>query len=148
MSMLRSLFVLVFALALAAAAPALAQTGNGGDGPNKEGGKDGAGKGGGDTKGAGAQSVAGNYSITGSNPGGRGSYRGVVVVRQTGQTYVVAWQVGSQRYVGRGILYNGVFSVAYNGGLAVYSFDGTGNASGQWTVTRGTRLGTETWTRQ
>lgn len=95
---------------------------------------------------AAAQDITGQYNVTGSNPGGGGSYQGIVTVQQTGETYRVDWRIGSQTFQGYGILDRGTLSVAYNGGLAVYQVDGNG-ARGIWTTTSGTQLGREDWTR-
>ena len=90
--------------------------------------------------------IAGSYSLVGRNVNGS-SYRGRVAVSQTGETFRVVWRVGSQTFVGTGILTGDVLSVAYNGGLAVYRFSPAG-IKGRWATTNARRISTEDWTRQ
>ena len=92
-----------------------------------------------------AVDLEGRYAVAGVNPGGGSGYDGVVEVFRTGETYRVVWQIGAQSFVGTGILYDGVFSIAYNGGLAVYRPGPGGTLKGQWTLTGEQRLGSETW---
>jgi len=39
---------------------------------------------------------AGQYSLVGSNPGGKGRYSGAVAVERTGDTFRVTWDIGGQ----------------------------------------------------
>jgi hypothetical protein len=58
--------------------------------------------------------VAGTYTVTGTNPGGTGQYRGTVeVVRESGDKYKVTWSVAGQTYTGVGIEEDGYLGVAY-----------------------------------
>lgn len=91
--------------------------------------------------------IEGRYTVTGINPTGGGSYRGVATVRRTGETYRVVWRVAGRTFVGTGISLGGVLSIAYNGGLAVYRPGPDGAFEGQWAPTGSTRLGTERWRR-
>lgn len=90
--------------------------------------------------------VAGAYSLVGRNLNGS-SYTGRVAVTATGETYRVVWRVGTQTFVGVGILTGDILSVAYNGGLAVYRFSPQG-IRGRWATTNATRIATEDWTRR
>ena len=45
----------------------------------------------------------GTYSVTGTNPGGSGTYRGIVTVSRTGETYKVIWDIAGTRFTGSGL---------------------------------------------
>jgi hypothetical protein len=93
--------------------------------------------------------VLGEWQVIGWNPGsaeGPADYRGVVQVERTDETYRVVWRIGSQQFIGNGILRGPMFFVAYNGGLATYIIRSEG-MDGIWATTEGTRLGREGWTR-
>lgn len=98
-----------------------------------------------------AADPVGTYNVEGSNPGGRGTYRGTVAVEKTGQTYRVIWVVGNTRYVGTGIGNKDFIAVSYKSGndtgLALYGADG-GNWAGVWTYSGGRDVGTEVWKRK
>jgi hypothetical protein len=71
------------------------------------------------------RSLAGSYTIVGTNPGQKGQYQGTVTVvaSDSGPGYKVTWEVGGQTYTGIGADSNGYFGVAYGGGtywLAAY----------------------------
>lgn len=89
----------------------------------------------------------GRYTVAGTSPTGGRAYRGVVTVRRTGATYRVVWRVEGQRYVGTGINFGGILSIAYNGGVAVYRPSPDGSVTGRWAPNGSTRLGTEDWRR-
>ncbi|MGE0733463.1 MAG: hypothetical protein AB7G15_11130 [Alphaproteobacteria bacterium] len=90
----------------------------------------------------------GQWKVLGSNPGEPSKrYQGTVSVTQLGQTYRVVWVVGNQQIVGHGILFNGVFSVAYTGGIAVYVPNPQGQWEGQWSPNNGATIGLENWSR-
>jgi len=90
----------------------------------------------------------GQWKLLGSNPGNPSKrYQGSVTVSQLGQTYRVVWLVGSDQIVGHGILYNGVFSVAYPGGIAAYVPNAQGQWEGQWSPNNGPTIGLENWSR-
>ena len=98
-----------------------------------------------------ADDPVGRYSVVGSNPGGGGQYRGSVTVEQTGDTYRVVWDIGSQTFTGTGIGGEDGLAVAYRSGnqtgIAFYDAKGA-NWEGVWTYTGGRQIGKETWTRR
>jgi hypothetical protein len=94
----------------------------------------------------------GTYQVAGSNPGNQNSqYAGTVTVQQTGDTYLVIWNIGSQTFVGTGVAKDNAFSVTYRSGgltgIAMYAADGD-NWQGTWAFSEGHRVGTEAWTRK
>lgn len=95
-----------------------------------------------------AAAPLGQWKVLGSNPGEpQKRYQGSVSITQLGQTYRVVWTVENQQIVGHGILFNGVFSVAYTGGIAVYVLNAQGQWEGQWSPNNGPTLGLEVWAR-
>jgi hypothetical protein len=94
---------------------------------------------------------AGNYSVVGSNPGGKGRYSGTVEVERTGDTFRVTWDIGGQTFVGTGIGSDKGFAVTYRSGnqtgLAIYGAKGN-DWEGVWTFTGGKEIGGEAWTRR
>jgi hypothetical protein len=76
------------------------------------------------------RSLAGTYSIVGTNPGkGGGQYKGTVTVvaNENGPGYTVTWEVAGQTYKGVGAEVGGYFGVAYGGDmywLAAYHVHG------------------------
>jgi len=98
-----------------------------------------------------AADPVGQYTISGTNPGGNGQYSGTVSVTKTGETYRVIWVVGGTRYVGTGIGDKNFIAVSYksgnDSGLALYGAKG-GNWSGVWAYSGAQRIGTETWNRE
>lgn len=101
-----------------------------------------------------ALALDGHYQVEGRNPGQAQSYRGEAIVRRTGETYSIVWQIGSGRQVGTGLLTGSTLSVVFqsaNGqGGGVASFETAGNAitAGRWTLLGGQTTGTERWTRE
>jgi hypothetical protein len=93
----------------------------------------------------------GRYSVSGSNPGGKGQYSGTVVVERTGETFRVTWDIGRQTFVGTGIGNDKGLAVTYRSGnqtgLAIYGGKGD-NWEGVWTYTGGHDVGGEVWTRR
>jgi hypothetical protein len=93
----------------------------------------------------------GDYTVEGTNPGGRGNYSGTVTVEKTGETYRVVWDIGGTKYVGTGVGNKDFIAVSYrsgnNTGLALYGEDG-GNWTGIWTYAGGKTVGAERWKRQ
>jgi len=93
----------------------------------------------------------GTYDMTGTNPGDRSPYEGVVEVRRTGETYAVTWRFGKDETHGVGALTAGAgtFAVSYDAGeshgIALYELQGDGSWSGLWSSMGGKTLGTETW---
>ena len=97
-----------------------------------------------------ARDPVGHYKVSGSNPGGNGSYSGEVTVKKTGDTFEVSWTVGDTKYVGTGVGNDEFITVGYKSGdstgVALYSHEGD-NWKGIWTYAGGTTLGLENWTR-
>ena len=83
--------------------------------------------------------LEGEYSIKGSNPGGKGGYAGKLRIRKTGATYQLRWTIaGSDAYEGVGIKVDDSLHVGWGTGkepyaLISYRFDGD-KAEGVWTV--------------
>ena len=98
-----------------------------------------------------AADPVGQYSVSGTNPGNRGTYAGTVTVEKTGDTFRVVWQIGSDRYVGTGIGNDEFIAVSYQAGsdtgLAMYSSSEQG-WKGIWTYANGRQIGTEIWSRK
>ena len=92
---------------------------------------------------ASAQELAGSYQVKGAGPEGT-MYLDSATITQTGKTYHMVWGSGSGSYSGTGLLHEGVFAVAYNGGLAVYSVQSDGTLKGVWTLDGSELVGTET----
>ena len=83
--------------------------------------------------------LEGEYSVKGTNPGGKGSYEGKLRVRKTGATYQLRWTIaGSQAYYGVGLKVRDAMHVGWGTGkdtyaVISYDFDGK-SAEGMWTV--------------
>jgi hypothetical protein len=81
-------------------------------------------------------SIVGNYTCVGMNPQG-GTYRGSVSIIRMGDTYMMNWVVGTEKYAGIGILEGDVLAVSYYGtasGVVVYKVEKGGKLSGKWTL--------------
>jgi hypothetical protein len=98
------------------------------------------------------QAVEGRYKIEGQNPGQTQIYRGEAIIKKTGSTYSVVWQIGSARQFGTGILTGNILSVVFqaagtpgSGGVASFQVVDDKVASGQWAVTGGVAVGIEKW---
>ncbi|MFZ5572957.1 MAG: hypothetical protein ACOZF0_21360 [Thermodesulfobacteriota bacterium] len=98
--------------------------------------------------------IAGSYIVNGTAPGGAGVYSGIVVIRQEGDVYRLAWNVAGEGYVGTGIVTDNTLSVVYSDtsgrlfGIAAYAIGRDGHRlTGKWTAYQGARLGTEILTR-
>jgi hypothetical protein len=101
-----------------------------------------------------AADIEGTYAAAGSNPGGKGQYKGNVIISKTGETYKVVWSVGAA-YVGTGIVVGDVLSVAYADenkqwfGIVAYRIKSGGKVlEGLWSGHNGRNLGTETLTKK
>jgi hypothetical protein len=98
-----------------------------------------------------AADPVGSYDVAGSNPGGNGSYTGMVRVEKTGETYKVTWEIAGTRYIGTALGDQRFLGVSYrtgnNTGLALYGEEGS-DWVGVWTYAGGTELGKEKWTRR
>ncbi|OIO36631.1 MAG: hypothetical protein AUJ72_05800 [Candidatus Omnitrophica bacterium CG1_02_46_14] len=98
--------------------------------------------------------MVGNYAVTGSNPGGKGNYKGTVIITKTNDTYKLVWSVGSA-YIGTGILMDNVLAVTYTDenkkwfGIVAYKITDAGKKlEGTWCAHGSQDLGTETLTKQ
>jgi hypothetical protein len=91
----------------------------------------------------------GTYGVSGANPGNGQKYFGRVVVKHTGSTYSVVWNVQNQTYTGTGIGTDEHFTVVYPSGgdigVATYSRRPDGSWIGDWIVSGYSQLGTEEW---
>jgi hypothetical protein len=101
-----------------------------------------------------ATDIQGTYAAVGSNPGGKGQYKGNVIITKTGQTYKVVWSVGTA-YIGTGIVVGDVLSVAYTDenkkwfGIVAYKImSGGKKLEGIWSGHNGKTLGKETLTKK
>ena len=99
-----------------------------------------------------AEAVEGRYKVEGQNPGQAQVYRGEAVIKKTGDTYSVVWQIGSGRQIGTGIRTGSVLSVVFQaaggaagGGVASFLIVDDRVTSGQWAVTGGNAVGIEKW---
>ena len=98
-----------------------------------------------------AHALEGRYRIEGTNPGQTQTYRGEAVVRRTGETYSLVWQIGTSRQIGTGLLTGTVLSVVFQGvggqGGGVASFETAGDriVGGRWTLLGGQAAGIERW---
>ena len=101
-----------------------------------------------------AADIEGTYKAAGSNPGGKGQYKGNVIISKSGETYKVVWSVGTA-YIGTGIVVGDVLSVAYTDegkkwfGIVAYKIKSGGKVlEGKWSGHNGRTLGTETLTKK
>lgn len=97
----------------------------------------------------------GTYAMTGTNPGDKSAYEGVIEVRKTGETYAVTWRFGADETKGIGTLARGsdkTLAVSYDAGqshgIALFELQGDGSWSGIWSSMDGETLGTEIWRPQ
>jgi hypothetical protein len=99
-----------------------------------------------------ALAIEGRYRVEGTNPGSDAVYRGEAIVRRTGDTYTVAWQIGAARQAGTGVRTGDVLSLVYQTvgtnsfGVASFTIVGDRVKDGSWTTFGGQRAGTERWT--
>jgi hypothetical protein len=93
----------------------------------------------------------GKYDVKGANPGSGSAYDGSVTVEKSGDAYRVIWQIGSQFFIGTGVLDNNSLAIWFQSGnftgVALYAADGD-NWKGRWVTAGGTEIGTEDWTRK
>ncbi|MCJ2075533.1 hypothetical protein MKK68_07655 [Methylobacterium sp. E-016] len=99
-----------------------------------------------------AHAIEGRYKVEGQNPGQPQLYKGEAMIKRTGDTYSVVWQIGSGRQVGTGILTGTVLSVVFqaagspgSGGVASFQIIDDKVATGKWAVTGGQTVGSEKW---
>jgi len=93
--------------------------------------------------------VAGEYSGSGTNPGGEGAYDCDVTVTKAGSVYAIKWFFkGQLGYEGVGIMKNGLFCVGYASsggyGVVVYEVATDGTLKGTWATPGFDDLGSET----
>ncbi len=99
-----------------------------------------------------ALAIEGRYRIEGTNPGSAAVYRGEAVVKRTGETYTVGWQIGAARQVGTGVRTGDVLSIVYQTvgttsfGVASFGIAGERVNGGAWTTLGAQRTGVEHWT--
>jgi hypothetical protein len=99
-----------------------------------------------------ARAIEGRYRVEGTNPGSDAVYRGEALVRRSGDTYTVGWQIGSARQVGTGVRTGDVLAVVYQTvgtnsfGVASFTIVGERVRDGTWTTFGGQRAGSEHWT--
>jgi hypothetical protein len=101
-----------------------------------------------------AADIEGTYKASGTNPGGKGQYKGNVIISKSGETYKVVWSVGTA-YIGTGIVVGDVLSVAYTDegkkwfGIVAYKIKSGGKVlEGLWSGHNGRKLGKETLTKK
>jgi len=101
-----------------------------------------------------AADIEGTYKASGANPGGKGQYKGNVIISKSGETYKVVWSVGTA-YIGTGIKVGDVLSVAYTDegkkwfGIVAYKIKSGGKVlEGLWSGHNGRKLGKETLTKK
>ena len=101
-----------------------------------------------------AEAVEGRYKIEGQNPGQAQLYQGEAIIKKSGSTNSVAWQIGFGHQVGTGIRTGSVLSVVFQAAgaaeaassvLACFQIADDKVTTGQWAVTGGDAVGTETW---
>lgn len=98
--------------------------------------------------------IEGRYRIEGTNPGQSRDYQGEAIVRKTGATYTMAWQLEQVRQIGTGLLSGNVLSVTFmtvggaGSGVASFEVQDDKVRRGTWTVIGAQVTGTETWTPQ
>ena len=97
---------------------------------------------------AGAASPSGDFNVTGTNPGGAGTYSGTVSVTPTGDTFRVVWHVGSDTVQGTGLWVDDKFCIGYQGNsVAVMTEQSDGSWKGHWANGSDRSVGTERWTQ-
>lgn len=107
----------------------------------------------------------GTYDVVGKNADGNGEYHGTVVVRRTGETYSVVWDIAGTKFIGTGLgakfvsdnrFEMGVaspddssLSVGYvaqdSFGMAMYFEQPDGHWEGIWTYGGSTKATSENW---
>jgi hypothetical protein len=97
-----------------------------------------------------AGTLAGNYVVKGSNPGGGGSYEGRLKIAETGATYQLEWKVADKVTKGVGIKVEDSLFVAWGDkepfGVVSYTFEES-EAKGFWTLAGTDRTATENLTK-
>lgn len=99
-----------------------------------------------------AADVSGNYAVDGRDPNNGTAYRGGAAVVKKGATYHVVWSIGDHRFIGTGILTDGIFAVTYVlpgtqvPGIALYTVGANGHLTGYFTMLGAVTIGEESWT--
>src|SRR5690554_1532653 len=62
---------------------------------------------------------SGTYTVSGSNPGGAGTYRGEVTVQSSGQNLDVTWTISRDTFSGTGIADGDTLSVVYESATSI-----------------------------
>jgi hypothetical protein len=92
----------------------------------------------------------GKYTVKGSSPGTERNYEGQVMVRKTGDTYQIVWEIGGQVAFGTGMGGDNFLVVTYLSGrqvgLALYARKPDGSWEGRWTQLGGRVIENEHWT--
>jgi hypothetical protein len=102
---------------------------------------------------AAAGNIEGVYNCKGVNPGTGTTYQGSVTITRNSAVYAVVWTVGSQVYMGVGLLQGDQFSVGYTDaaktmvGIVIYKVNGA-TLNGVWAVQGGSQTGTEVLTKK
>lgn len=100
-----------------------------------------------------APNIAGSYSVTGTNPGNTGRYRGTATIIKEGDKYRMHWNVGTT-YDGIGSLNGNTFTVEWGTttshvGTVTYVLGKDGVMKGTWYEAKTpNNLGTEILTPQ
>jgi len=97
--------------------------------------------------------IEGQYNCEGSSLGTTGVYKGTVSIIKNGEAYNVTWTIGTQTYIGVGILKGNIFSVGYTSsdkswfGVIVYKIS-EGTFTGTWAMNGGKKLSSEKLTKR
>ncbi|MBD2464093.1 hypothetical protein H6G89_24120 [Oscillatoria sp. FACHB-1407] len=94
--------------------------------------------------------LTGTYQVQGVNPNNEGDYEGTLEIQQTGDTYQLSWEVGSDVYTGVGLRSGDWLAVSWGepGSFGVMAFAIADNTmSGRWAVPDETQLGVENLAR-
>ena len=95
---------------------------------------------------AAAQSVGGEYAVSGTNFNGS-HYSGTAQITASGSGCRITWQTGSTSSSGICMLANKAFAASYllqgQQGLVVYELQSNGSLKGWWTIAGQTGVGTE-----
>ena len=89
--------------------------------------------------GAAAADIAGDYTVSGTNPGGASKYTGTLAITKRGEVYQFSWKSGGSSYDGVGVVTDRSVGVAFangpNGagcGVVHYKVGPGGALSGRW----------------
>ncbi|ACI97619.1 hypothetical protein [Rhodospirillum centenum] len=100
-----------------------------------------------------ASGFEGTFRVSGSTGNGR-DYRGEAKVVRTGDTYTIAWRIGTEHHFGTGIVSGGQLSAVFASGphappgVAIYRPTPDGRVIGVYTILGGTSTALETWERE